>query len=380
MSSTPRRRWFARVLAVYAAAGAGFAAFAVVRACRARAERDTLIVSGTVPGDVLSPISPMYAVDARVGHRPRRDFEQMLRTRAVDDPEPVDAARGWTRRCNNLSLVRRADVTRLAEDGRVVLVGDSHMMGVVRNEDNCSDLLERRLRDALGADVAVYNVASGFYSLHQHLLRLRSVGESLRPTAFVVVVFCGNDLLDLEDVGRPHLDDALEEQPAHPAPPRETTSARRTALALPSAAEELFWQGLNQAEYFRLRPERLSVVEAKARRCLESLRALARERGVPLILALLPGFDLAFPERVAQLGPAARAAAEAGANLRLHEGLAADARELSIELVDALPAFRSDGRPSLYADDYHLFVDGHRLLADLLFEPLRAAMTASPGR
>ena len=43
---------------------------------------------------------------------------------------------------HNLGLVRTDDVTTLAAGPRALLVGDSHLMGVVSNADNASDLLE----------------------------------------------------------------------------------------------------------------------------------------------------------------------------------------------------------------------------------------------
>jgi hypothetical protein len=134
-----------------------------------RAGAADLEITGDPTSDVASPLSPLMAIDPVVGHRPFRGVEQKLKTTALHDPAPLDRKRGWTRRANNLSLVRRDDVTRLASGPRVLLVGDSHLMGVVRNEDNCSDLLEQRLRAAQPAAIA------------GDLRRLQRIGRLLQP-------------------------------------------------------------------------------------------------------------------------------------------------------------------------------------------------------
>jgi hypothetical protein len=248
------------------------------------------------------------------------------------------------------------------------------MMGVVSNADNASDLLEARLRAHGHPDAAVYNAACGFYSLYQEVLRLRVTAPRLAPAVLVDVVFLGNDFVELEDHSAPHLDDALAERPADAAPPPETTSERMQWLALPE--EALFWQGMNQAAYFQLRPERFEPVCAKARHCLELLRDLARARDAEALVVLLPSYDLVFADRVAALNERARQVVATGANAKLRERLLIDARALGLATVDPLDAFRADGNEDLYAHDYHIFVRGHALLAEQIAPALEAAVAA----
>jgi len=357
-----RRRWFRWILAGFVLL-AGVAVVQIGRAIvRALESRPVTLVVGPADPDAPSPHGEAYAADPVLGVRPRRNVEQRYEVHPLHSPPTEGGKDHIVRRSNNLGLVRADDVTTLATGPRALLVGDSHLMGVVSNADNASDLLEKRLRAGGRAGAAVYNGSCGFYSLYQEVLRLRSLAETLKPDLFVVVCFLGNDFVELEDAGSPHLDDALVERPADPSPPPETTSERTRWLALPE--EMLFWQGMNQAAYFHLHPERFEPVCAKAKRSLELLRELAKGRGARALLVLLPSYDLVFPGRVEALGDAARQAVATGANGRLRDFVTKAADELGIPLVDMLRAFRADGREDLYATDYHVFLRGHALLAE----------------
>jgi len=372
-----RRRWFRRILAGFVLLE-GVVIVQVGRAiARALESMPETVVVGPADLDAPSPHGDAYAADPVLGVRPRRNVEQRYEVHPLHSPPTEGGKDRIVRRSNNLGLVRSEDVTTLASGPRALLVGDSHLMGVVSNADNASDLLEKRLRAGGRAAAAVYNGSCGFYSLYQEVLRLRSLAETLKPDLFVVVCFLGNDFVELEDAGSPHLDDALVERPADPSPPPETTSERMRWLALPE--EALFWQGMNQAAYFHLHPERFEPVCAKAKKSLELLRDLAKGRGARTLLVLLPSYDLVFPARVEALGDAARQAVSTGANGRLRDFVGKAADELGIPLVDMLRAFRADGREDLYATDYHVFLRGHALLAEWM-APAVVTQFAVSGR
>jgi hypothetical protein len=367
-----RRRALRRLLAGVWLVALVVAVLAARVFVRRHSDRPSVVSTGSSGDDLPSARGELYAFDPVVGVRPRRSLE----IRFVIHPLHVAPTGGGrdkvTRRTDNLSLVRRDDVVELAPGPRVLLVGDSHLMGVVSNADNASDLLEGRLHaDGLGG-AAVYNGSCGFYSIYQDVLRMRTLRDALRPDLFLLVVFLGNDFIELEDLSVPHLDDALAERPADPHPPAETTSARIAWLGLPE--EQLFWQGLNQACYLHLHPERFEPIAAKARRSLELLRDLARDSSADVLVTLLPSFDLVFPERVAALNERARQVQATDANGRLRARLLADAKALGLATVDPLDAFRADGREDLFATDYHIFLRGHVLLAAQIAPALEAAL------
>ena len=312
-----------------------------------------------------------YVRDPVAGFRPAASTVMEFRM------GPLDGARQPVRlRVNNWGLVREDDLEGEIAAPRVLMLGDSHLMGVVDNERNAAHLLETELRRSPPhAGATVLNAASGYYSLYQYVLRARTLLDALQPTVVVVQVFAGNDFLELEDVTRPHLDDRGQECPTATDPPVERTSERLAWLGM--EGNPLFWQGMNQAAYLVREPDRRPVLEAKARRAVELMEALVEQHESKLLWLVLPSFDQVFPERVAALGEAAARCVQAPREDSLHAWFVAFLRTRAHPAVDLLPAFRRADDPELYALDYHVWEPAHRLIAETLALPLRELLEDS---
>ncbi len=300
-----------------------------------------------------------YAVDAEVGHRQARDVTVEFTMGAIGG-QPARIVR----RSNNHGFLGETDLPDPIPGPRIVILGDSHTMGVVATADNVGLVLQDRLRTAHGVPGAhVLNAAAGHYSLYQYLLRARQLLPRYAPQVLVTVVFLGNDFLELEDVARPHVDDDLVERPASPHPPPETTTERLRRLALPKAGEAAFWQGLNQATYLHLRPERRQPILRKARFVVDQLARLTRAHGTRWVAVVLPPFDLVFPEYAPAGGAFAAEVVASGVQRDLHTQFLALLREAGVECVDLLPVFVGIGAHDLYATDFHIHVRGHSVAA-----------------
>jgi hypothetical protein len=364
LSSARRRLFYGLIALTWLAA---LASAAVVARVWRESGGQLPLIDAPPAGEEVWGLDKFTVRDPVVGFRPRRDFVGRLRMGPLGgEPRPHE------RRQNNLGLIRTEDVHELPDARRVLLLGDSHMMGVVDNADNASDVLERALRERSGdPNASVYNAACGNYSLYQYVLRARTLVDRLRPDTIVAVIFLGNDLLELEYVGRPHLDDALVERPAAAETSPPLAMERWKALGRPD--QGMFWQGLNQAAYLRGSPKRVRPVLAKMRRSMELLAKLAAERDAALLVALLPGYDLVFPERAAARNQAVRALVDGNPNVNVRAELLAALAELGIPYVDLLDRFRADGRDAIYALDRHIYVEGHRHVAEALLGPVLAA-------
>lgn len=365
MHDTGRRRIFVALLVVPWVVAAVLA-LAVARAWRESGRAIPLIDEPTEQrawrGDRF------VVVDDVVGWRPRSHVVKRMRI------APMGGSREHQERAhNNLGLIRDDDVTELPGGRRVLLLGDSHMMGVVDNRDNASHVLETLARERTGdPELSVYNAACGSYSLYQYVLRGRTLIERLRPDTLIAVLYVGNDLIELEDPGRPHIDDGgFEREPLGDALP-EVITERLAALKLPRAHQSLFWQGLNQAAYFRDYPERIRPMLGRMQRSLTLLRELADAHDAPLLVAVIPSFDLVFPDRAGAVSEQAAALVRRNPNVNLHAALVAALHQQEIPTVDLLGRFRAEGRLELYAEDYHIHVLGHRLVAEALLERLLA--------
>lgn len=331
----------------------------------------TFVVEPVGDGDPAPPWrgQQAFAVDAVAGVRPRRSCVVQVELAALGELEPVVR----TKHRDADGFLRRQPVPEPADRPVVLLLGDSHVDGVVDTEANVGSLLEQRLTDT-GSPCYVQNAACGFHGLWQYALRARELVPRLRPAVVVVVVFLGNDLIDLDQTLLPHLDDTGREQAPHAPTDSAAVVARMRRLRLPAADAQLFWQGLNQAECRRQRPPREAAWLTKAGHAVDALQATAAAAGSRVVWVLLPSFDLVFPECVAALGGPLRVVAASGAQRSLERGFRLLLGARGIEPVDVEAAFRLDGHLSLYAVDYHIDRRGHERLAEIVEAPLRRAL------
>jgi hypothetical protein len=307
-------------------------------------------------------------VDPVAGFRPRRSFIWEHPMAALDGKDGGMIVK----RRDRHGFLRELDLPDRADRPRVLVLGDSHVDGVVSTADNFTSILERR-SESDARPIHVLNAGCGLYSLWQYALRARTLVPQYRPRVVVVGVFLGNDLLDLENRKVPHLDDDLREQPAASDVGSETTSERLRALAIETQFEQSFWQGLNQALYLHQQPDRLQPMLAKARRAIDDLERTAATNDAALLWVLIPSFDLVQPQHTRGLSKLAAEVVDGGAQRRLRDGFMALLADRSADVIDLEPVFVADGRLELYALDFHIYREGHRLLA-LQTEPRLKAL------
>lgn len=305
-------------------------------------------------------------VDPVAGFRPRRSSTIRMPMAALDGVAPEEIEK----RRDAHGFLRLTELPRELERPSVLVVGDSHVDGVVSTAENFTSLLEAESGRSVLPACHVLNAGCGLYSLWQSALRARDLLPTYRPAVVVVVVFLGNDFLDLDNPTVPHLDDALVERAAAGRNAPETTSARKREIGLPALFEQLFWQGLNQALYLHRDPGRIAVLAQKGGHAVERLESAAAEQSARVLWVLLPSFDLVFPARVEGFGGLAKELVAGGAQRRMRDAFVAELERRAADFVDLEPAFRADGRLGLYAIDFHVFRDGHRLMADQLAAPI----------
>lgn len=312
-----------------------------------------------------------YVVDPVAGLRCRRSSTVRHPMTGCDLSDP------------QVEIVKRRDAHGFLRDGElpasldrptVLVVGDSHVDGVVSTPDNVSSRLET-VSVATAEPYYCLNAACGYYSLWQHVLRARDLLPEWKPRVVVVVVFLGNDFLELDNPKVPHLDDDLRELPPMPLSAAETTSARQADLGLQPPRMQLFWQGLNQALLLQREPHHLDRWMRKAGHAVATMERAAREHDARVVWVLLPSCDLVFPEHAKSLSKLAAEVVAGGSQRRTRDAFAALLARLQVRVVDAEPAFRQDGRLGLYALDYHIYRAGHALLADVL-APVVAGLLA----
>lgn len=378
-SQRPGRGW-ARVDWRHAVLGlllAASAALGLMLARRILLSRVSVQVASAprAPGEVPWRGDSQYIVDPVVGWRPRSNVTIRHRVHSLDGA----VWRMCERHQNNLGFIRATDWHPGGSAPRILLVGDSHMMGVVSTSENAAALLEARLRGRTGLGSAeVLNASSGYYSFYQYALRATEVASLVEPRALVVVVFLGNDILELEDPSRPHLDDRLEAEPAGAPSSGAKAWHRLESLQLLPTARPLFDQGLNQASFLQEEPQRRDLLLKKVDRTVEILQELARQHRSELLLVLLPSYEMVFPERAAALAEPVARLLRGSPNLALLEDLKGILTRRGCAFADLLPEFRRRGTDQLYASDYHIWLEGHQLVAEAVEQQLLTKLATGP--
>jgi hypothetical protein len=110
-----------------------------------------------------------------------------------------------------------------------------------------------------------------------------------------------------------------------------------------------------------------SAIASKAAHAIEHMEREAQAHNVQVLWALLPSFDLAFPDYAKGLGKGVEAVVNSGAQRRMRDAFVAELTKRGSAIVDLETAFKDDGRAlTLYAKDFHIYRDGHRVAADVL--------------
>ncbi len=265
-------------------------------------------------------------------------------------------------------------VPRPPDTLRVLLVGDSHIDGVVDNRDNVAALLSARwtarVQERGGtATVEVVNGGTGYWGPIEYRHAM-AVWRDLEPQACIVVVFDGNDFLDVLAVDERAGRLALARRPGH----------FERLEALTDSVGQLVSQQLNQDFVFAFDPLAAKMAVEKSVDALLQARESCAAIGAPLFVALLPS-----PATIHPLSPEAEAelshdlAPEDRLSGRhLVPALTAALEAAGVPVLDLWPDLYSASRPPFapadgagpprlfWALDQHLSVAGHRVVADAI--------------
>ncbi len=271
-------------------------------------------------------------------------------------------------RTNNLGF--REDeptvVKKPAGTFRVLVAGDSHTEGFVHNPETFANVLEHKLNErGDGTRYEVINGGIGTTGPYSHLGVLRKHLD-LEPDLFLATLYTGNDFVDAMKIS-----DFYSKRKPGPFPPEAKQRMNGAAKRWPRQLS----QGFFQAHLFHHRPWDAKVGKGAAERCYKKMRELCRDNGIGFACLILPTKMQVDLEDDRDTFDAIVAALELSDEvIDLNRDLAIDFREAMRKLgspcVDPFDAMRADPRPLYWRGDYHLNVDGHALVADLLLEEL----------
>ena len=277
---------------------------------------------------------------------------------------------------------------------RVVVLGDSHMSGVVPSGEAAVSILDRDSSPSQVVNMSIFGWGP--------VDALRYLRDDLAGHHFdraIYVFYLGNDLCDIYRHGHYQMerrpDGTYEEVPTTPLPPvspvqrflqdlgvpleNRTTGPERRALLFrrmwmvnPGSVEQAFFQSL----YFQDQPGKLEEGLGAMREIALRMKEICEARGTSFTLALLPGKCTVEPDRVADLVEVAKEVFKlqpkyVEVDETIRRAMAAWDGQDGLRVVDLTPALteayraRPD-RPLFWHTDFHLNTDGHIVVADEL--------------
>lgn len=340
-------------------------------------------------------------------------------------------------RTNNLGLRRDDDtsIVKPAGTARVLVLGDSQTEGMVSNDESYSAGLERAL-NATESEAAkreahrveVLNAAVSGYSPLLEYLWLRERGSALQPDVILVALYAGNDIGELlmhqEDFGGfgprftlPFLEQRDGEwQITLPGNEggalgrldwllqthvRLYAMVRRTITPSPkerpndAVLNRVIWgrfpgclQSVWQAFIAHADLAELAGGFARLDYILEQFQIEARRLDARLLVVVIPSkLETEGAEQTAGVRNAMKTLGldydAAAFDRAVRERMLALAEQHGIATVDLLPVLRSwvleHQRPLFWELDWHLNVDGHRVVAQHLLPIVSRLIAAEPG-
>jgi len=258
----------------------------------------------------------------------------------------------------------REDFVRLPakRDLFVVVVGDSHTDGVCENKESYSNRLEAALQgDRPGRTVEVLNAGNGGFSLYNYLGVLEKFLD-LRPDAFVVGVYGGNDfrevLFPLAYFGRTTVEEDT------PAEKQELERGRRLDAR---AMNQSFRSILG----FRGHPQQVKRAVDAAVELVGEMQAICREHSIRMLCLYIPSPTEADWQAHADVFDRFRKDLSlTDADLRRESQMAdeflAGVRAAGTETLDAREALVAGGGPYFWNGEFHLNLVGHEKIAEAL--------------
>lgn len=279
---------------------------------------------------------------------------------------PDHAGGSFEIRTDALSLRRDGEPAEQRPSLRVLVTGDSHTDGACDNSEHFAQRLELMLRSERGdAAIEVLNAGMGSFSFYNYLGQLEK-HAALRPHAFVICVYGGNDWGEL--LGPWHHYHGTQ-RPEVGGDYRERMT--RTQKLLGGWGAEAISQGYNQYIYFQHQPDQAELALRAAEEVTREIHGLCERLGVRLIVAYLPpamdtqreAFREGFEPVEQELGLAPESRA---ITAQLASRYLAWLREQGIEGLDLTPSL-AQSQPMLYwKRDLHINVDGHQRVAEAL--------------
>lgn len=257
----------------------------------------------------------------------------------------------------NENLNLKSDSTVL-----ILVTGDSHIDGVVNNDESYPNVLEQLLKTTKYENIEVLNGGVGFYSFRNYYGFIEKF-KRLEPDKLIITVFTGNDFR--ENL----LYEAWSDSYLNVLKNVRLRAYRR--FFIESKSNFPLNQGIDQTYYFDLYPNDITKSLEIASHYTSKIDSLCKAEKIDLQILLLPSkieANNTFKNRLNS---------QLGWNNSIYE--AQDSlinsylsylESMEIDYLDLTPIF-NDRENKLYWDkDHHINIEGHAVIAESIFNSL----------
>ena len=320
---------------------------------------------------MMKPLGPEFVLAATTQHINNSFFKDDVELRVVLAPDV--SAQGFT--TNSLGL-RSAELgTKLADETRVLAIGDSFTLGLAVNDE---ETFAAHLNTALGEQVTVMNAGVPGYGTEQATGLMRRLVPQTEADIVLLTVYTGNDLRDnarwAKSPGLPSQPPAVVEPP----PPERSGLLKALARTSRVVAYVLMWSDLKAAESdFRIAEfkdeilpfagrDHLNPLMPPTRSAIQRFSDGCRELRVRCGVALVPPAYVVHPERLKRtfeafgLDPST-------ADTDMPQRMVRSAVSHPMPVIDLTQALQEGADRSPYlVFDPHFSAEGHDIVADAL--------------
>jgi len=263
---------------------------------------------------------------------------------------------------NNLGFREDSDtqITKSKGTIRILVTGDSQIDGVVYNEESMPNVLEKKLNFAnQTTKFEVINGGVGYYGSDHYLLFLNKQ-LVLKPDAYIVVIYSGNDFLDAA-----RLIEAGGDFNKRPEDYMEYLQKCN--------CEGLLDQAMNQIYYFKTFPKMKEKVVSHVFGILLKINQLCKMHNIDFMVIFLPTkADVEWQTDTQRLGQVKECLHLGESDIKINRDLViALMRQLSdihVSFLDMHNAMEGHQTDFFWKKDYHLNVQGHAFLAEKIYE------------
>jgi len=270
---------------------------------------------------------------------------------------------------NNMGFKENEDfsIEELKKKHIILVIGDSHTDGVVYNSESFPNRLELALNsDSMnrwnGKEVEVINAGVGYYGPQNYLGTLKKYLE-LEPKTVIVCMYTGNDFLDAV---------RIEAENKRMSVPKRGDSYYMKLWELDEKYPGFTGQFMNQVKYFKTYPEFKNEALLFTRRSLKQINNLCKERGIELIVTLLPSKYAVEPQtdrnRINDAVKIMRFRKDhMEMNVKMGKSIRKWLNENSIANINLLDSLKGSTDTLYWFKDYHLNHLGHDRVAEVIY-------------